>query len=61
MKETAFIGLYKGRSVGDARLVAVSSDREIVAKFFRELVGERPDAGQHEAAAPTLAVVDSDD
>lgn len=41
MKETAFIGLYRGRSVGDARLIPVSSDPEIVAKFFRELVRER--------------------
>jgi hypothetical protein len=37
---TVFIALYRGRTVDDARLVAVSSDHSIVERFFRELVGE---------------------
>ena len=51
MEQTAFIALYRGRSVGDARLIAVSSDREIVEKLSNELVGsgalsEWPEARQ---------------
>ena len=40
LADTAFIALYRGRSVGDARLIAVSSDSSIVERFFCELVGE---------------------
>jgi choline kinase len=40
LAETAFIALYRGRTVGDARLIAVSSDHSIVERFFRELVSE---------------------
>ena len=40
MADTAFIALYRGRTVSDAQLVAVSSDRFIVERFFAELLGE---------------------
>ena len=40
MADTAFIALYRGRTVGDAQLVAVSSDQFIVERFFAELLGE---------------------
>ena len=40
MADTAFIALYRGRTVGNAQLVAVSSDRFIVERFFAELLGE---------------------
>jgi hypothetical protein len=44
LADTAFIALYRGRTVGDARLVAVSSDHSIVERFFCELAGEDPEA-----------------
>jgi hypothetical protein len=44
LADTAFIALYRGRTVGDARLVAVSSDHFIVERFFQELVGEDTEA-----------------
>jgi hypothetical protein len=44
LADTAFIALYRGRTVGDARLVAVSSDPSIVERFFHELVGIGTDA-----------------
>ena len=37
---TTFLALYRGESVATARLVAVSSEPEIVARFLRELAGE---------------------
>lgn len=65
MTETTFIGLYRGRSVGDARLVAVSSDRQIVGRFFAELLGEpeEPESGGNESRPehPALEVVRGDE
>jgi hypothetical protein len=57
--ETRFIGLYRGHSIGDARLIAVSSDRQIVNRFFAELVGEGdPDEAPER---PALEVVRGDE
>jgi len=36
-----FVALYRGETVADARLIAVSSDSEIVGHFIRELAGEK--------------------
>ncbi len=36
----AFIGLYRGRTISDAELVALSADPQIVQKFLAELLGE---------------------
>jgi hypothetical protein len=38
--QTDFIALYRGRTVADARLVAVTAEPAIVGRFTRELVGE---------------------
>jgi hypothetical protein len=35
-----FVALYRGRTVADAELVAVSAESSIVRKFFAELLGE---------------------
>jgi hypothetical protein len=35
-----FVALYRGRTVADAQLVAVSAESSIVRKFFAELLGE---------------------
>jgi hypothetical protein len=37
---TNFIALYRGPSISEARLIAVSSEPEIVALFIRELASE---------------------
>jgi hypothetical protein len=35
--QTDFIALYRGQTVADARLVAITAEPELVSKFFREL------------------------
>lgn len=42
---TNFIALYRGESVATAKLIAVSSEREVVGRFLRELAGETPTEG----------------
>ena len=39
MGQTDFIALYRGQTVADARLVAVTAEPEIVSRFFREMIG----------------------
>ena len=58
-----FIGLYRGRTVSEAELVAVCSEESIVRRFFEELLGEGIGAtetgGSEEARR--LAVVRGDE
>lgn len=42
MQRGSFVALYRGASVGDARLVAVSADPEIVRDFAERLLSEEP-------------------
>jgi hypothetical protein len=35
-----FVAIYRGRTVADAELVAVSAESSLVQKFFAELLGE---------------------
>jgi hypothetical protein len=35
-----FIALYRGRTVAEAELIAVSAESSLVQKFFRELTSE---------------------
>jgi hypothetical protein len=35
-----FVALYRGHTVSDAQLVAVSADPRLVRKFFAELLGD---------------------
>ena len=37
---TDFIALYRGRSIAEARLIAVSSEPEIICQFIRALAGQ---------------------
>jgi hypothetical protein len=39
-----FIGLFRAPSIQQARLVALSADREIVETFARQLVEEEPES-----------------
>ncbi len=60
MADTAFIALYRGRTVGDARLIAVSSDRSIVERFFAELLGcSQPEPEAEDTEHQSLALVKS--
>ena len=51
---TNVIALYRGTSVAKARLIAVSSEPEIVGRFFRELAGEDSAEDQDEVAGRGL-------
>lgn len=60
---TAFVALYKGRTITEAELVAVSAEPCLVHRFFTELVGEQEpeqDLEITEHAAPVLEVVGED-
>jgi hypothetical protein len=60
-----FVALYRGRTVSDAELVAVSAEPHLVSRFFTELLGKpEPERTTIEAehATPVLEVVrDSED
>jgi hypothetical protein len=58
-----FIALYRGPTVSEARLVAVSSEPEVVGRFVRELTGEAEDAENRgeRAKCQRLHVVRGDD
>ena len=45
-----FIGLYRGRTVSEAELVAVCSDERIVKKFVEELAKPESRADSSETA-----------
>ena len=60
LKLADFVALYRGRTVADAELVAVSAERAIVRKFFAELLGEsehRPRDTSDEKPVRSLQVV----
>lgn len=42
MSATSFLALYRGRTVGEARLVAVTADPEVVAEFAARLLQKSP-------------------
>lgn len=61
---TDFVALYRGRTVSEAELVAVSADPNLVRRFFEELLGPEPERAPDKAesggAAPVLGVVRAD-
>ncbi len=57
-----FVALYRGRTVMDADLVAVTAESRIVRKFFAEMIGEVSDTTEPETGeTPPLAVVRGDE
>jgi hypothetical protein len=55
-----FVALYRGRTVSEAELVAVSAEPHLVRRFFAELLGEseaEQEAGDCEHPARVLEVV----
>ena len=58
-----FVALYRGPTVAQADLVAVSAEPRLVRRFFTELLGEPADESNEEAArqsAVRLEVVQDD-
>jgi hypothetical protein len=63
--QTHFIALYRGKTVSEARLVAVTAEPEIVSRFVQELTGEpelfqEQQAVQHLRETPTLVREDGE-
>jgi hypothetical protein len=57
-----FIALYRGPTVSEARLVAVSSEPGVMGRFIRELAGEADSTEDQAGSAeyPPLQVVHGD-
>jgi hypothetical protein len=58
MSLTDFIALYRGRTVSDAELVAVSAEPRLVGRFFAELLGKPEPKHEAEEAEPTRPVLE---
>ena len=46
-----FVALYRGRTVAEAKLVAVTAEPDLVARFIRELLGEPADSAERDASS----------
>jgi hypothetical protein len=58
-----FVALYRGKTVSEAELVAVSAEPRLVGKFFTELLGKpepKQEAKEVEHTRPMLEVVSED-
>jgi len=60
---TEFVALYRGRTVSEAELVALSAQPEIVRKFFDEMTGRgtRPKGSSEQVERESLRVVPGGD
>ena len=58
MRSTDFVALYRGQTVAEARLVAVTAEPRVVAQVIRALVGNREQTEGHAdgTEAPLRAV-----
>jgi hypothetical protein len=58
---TDFLALYRGRTIADAELVAVSAERRLVERFFADLLSESTEDRQSDRVesnrTPTLAAL----
>jgi hypothetical protein len=60
MRLTSFVALYRGRTVAEAELIAVSAEQRLVSRFFEELLGEperEPDSIPDQSGPRVLGVV----
>ncbi len=57
-----FVALYRGRTVSDAELVALSAQPEVVRRFLNALLGEaeKPEEGSEPVEPEPLRVVPGD-
>ena len=53
-----FIALYRGRTVSEAELVALSAEQHVVRRFFAELLGE-PECTQKADTEPRTPVLEA--
>lgn len=63
MRLTDFVALYRGRTVAEAELVAVSAEVRLVKRFFAELLGEsehRPEDTVSEKPVRVLEAIHDD-
>ena len=54
---TSFLAIYRGRTVADAKLVAVSADPQIVSEVAARLL-KHPDEAEDSEDDPVLAAVE---
>jgi hypothetical protein len=54
-----FVALYRGRTVAEAELVAVSAEKDLVRRFFAELLGESEAESENDTCkqSPVLEIV----
>ena len=53
-----FVALYRGRTVSEAELIAVSAEPRLVSRFFTELLGESGSEREAEDPARTMPVLE---
>lgn len=61
---TDFVALYRGRTVAEAELVAVSAEQRLVHRFFAELLGKpepTQETGASEKPQTVLQIVPDDE
>jgi hypothetical protein len=52
MQATDFVALYRGPTVGEARLVAVTAEPQVVGQVIRALIGEVPTEEREDGSSP---------
>jgi hypothetical protein len=53
--QTNFIALYRGRTVAESRLIAMTAEPEIVALFVREITGAPENTDKSEEQSVSTA------
>jgi hypothetical protein len=61
LKLADFVALYRGRTVAEAELVAVSAEQRLVRRFFVELLGESEGEPEADSSKPTPVLEDVQD
>jgi len=61
--QTDFIALYRGQTVSEARIIAITAEPEIVSRFVRELAGgaDKPEDNDGLIKRESLHVVQGDE
>jgi hypothetical protein len=53
---TDFVALYRGRTVAEAELIAVSAEERLVRRFFVELLGGSDEKQDGDAETPPACI-----
>ena len=59
--QTDFIALYRGQTVSEARIIAITAEPEIVSRFVRALTGEPDEPEDRNGIAEPLRLVRGDE